>query len=101
MSEVETSAAPVPNTMDHEEGLAKFGKALAHASMDICATMLARASDRLEKSPQDPLSCERYVSVANQLSEIAARMYDLAERANITLGRLDGVELPVIYGKEE
>lgn len=76
---------PIPNTPEHEDGLATFGKALAHVSMDICEKMLRHAGDRLEESPEDPLSCERYVHVANQLSEIATRMYELAENANSNL----------------
>lgn len=80
-TEAPEQSVPEPNTAAHEEMVAKFGKLLSAASMHICSTMLEKADEVISASPKDPLSAEKYIFVANQLAEIATKMYDLGERA--------------------
>jgi hypothetical protein len=77
-------AVPMPNTRAHEEELSASCKAITAATINMMVDALTAAEGKVASA--DPLHAERYLHLADKLSDIATRMYALGERARERTG---------------
>jgi hypothetical protein len=70
-----------PNTAEHEDSVARLAKLMVPVVLDAIAGALAKGIPLAHGS--DPLSSERYVHLADKLSQVAERLYELGERSRL------------------
>jgi hypothetical protein len=67
------------NTGDHERAISDGAKGIAAGAIDLVATALNACIEKV--GSDDPLSAERYIHLADLLSQIAERLYNVGELA--------------------
>jgi hypothetical protein len=74
-----------PLSLDFDEALAGISRSMAGGLITLTADALDRVRPRL--TAEDPLSAERFVHLADKLSEMAVRLYALGEMCSSKLQR--------------
>lgn len=67
------------NSGDHERALSDSAKNIVGGCMDLTAMALNACTEKV--GGEDPLSAERYIHLADKLSQIAERLYTVGEKA--------------------
>ena len=75
-----------PNTGDHEKVISEAAKSMVAGVLDMGAVALTAAIPKV--GTDDPLAAERYVHLADTLSSIAARLYEVGERSRLVAADL-------------
>ena len=78
------------NTPDHEMTISHIAKTAVPGILGMIAATLEQAVPNLDG--KDPLSAERYIHLADKLSEVAARLHKLGEASRTTAQYLEIVK---------
>jgi hypothetical protein len=91
MSEQAKPSDPRTNTGQHEQIIADASKTIVAGATAMAAACLDEAMVKLRDKPHDPLHAEKFIHLADRLTEIAARCYDIGERSRETAYKLYGL----------